>query len=59
LRLQLRGEAFNIFNHANLYVEGANAVDTAGSVPYVPSCRACTGTSADRRNLQLAAKIIF
>jgi outer membrane receptor protein involved in Fe transport len=59
LKLQIRGEAFNIFNHANLYVEGANAVDTAGSVPYVPSCRACTGTSADRRNLQLAAKIIF
>jgi hypothetical protein len=59
LKLQLRGETFNIFNHANEYVEGPLAVDTAGSPAYVPSCRACTNTYTDRRNLQLAAKFIF
>ena len=60
MSLQLRGEAYNLFNHANLYVEGANA-DT-GSASYITACRAgggCSNANSDRRNLQLAAKIIF
>jgi hypothetical protein len=60
MSLQLRGEAYNLFNHANLYVEGANA-DT-GSASYITACRAgggCSNADSDRRNLQLAAKIIF
>ncbi len=56
-KLQLRGEAYNIFNHANLYVLGAGA-DVSSST-YIPACRGCTGTVTDRRNLQLAAKFIF
>ncbi len=57
LRLQLRGEAYNIFNHPNLYVQGAAA--DVYSTAYIPACRACTETTTDRRNLQLAAKFIF
>jgi hypothetical protein len=56
-KLQLRGESYNIFNHANLYVVGT-AADVSSSA-YIPACRGCTGTVTDRRNLQLAAKIIF
>jgi hypothetical protein len=57
LKIQLRGEAYNIFNHANLYVVGAGA-DVSSSA-FIPACRGCTGTTTDRRNLQLAAKFIF
>ena len=49
--LQLRAELYNLFNHANLFVRGDEA-DISSSA-YVPAYR--TG----RRNLQLAAKIIF
>ncbi len=57
MSLQLRAETFNLFNHANLYVVGASA--DVGAQNYVTACRGCTGSSYDRRNLQLAAKIIF
>lgn len=62
VKLQLRGEAYNLMNHANLYVVGTAADDSSTS--YIPSCRGCTPTgfpnsTIDRRNLQLAAKIIF
>ena len=60
--LQLRAETFNLFNHANQYVVGAGAdlgnfgpADTA----VITSCRGCTGSTYDRRNLQLAVKLIF
>ena len=61
-KLQLRGEAYNIFNHANLYVVGAAANTAATSI--IPACYGCApiGTPQsedDRRNLQLAAKLIF
>jgi len=55
--LQLRAESFNIFNHANLYVVG-NSADV-GSGTAVTACYGCTGSTYDRRHLQLAAKIIF
>src|ERR1700687_827530 len=48
---QLRGETFNLFNHANLYVVGASA--DLGSGNSVPACYGCTGSSYDRRHLQL------
>ena len=48
--LQLRGEVFNLFNHANMFVNyGSNDV-SQGDVQSVRS---------GRRNVQLAAKIIF
>jgi hypothetical protein len=57
ITLQLRGETFNIFNHANLYVVG-NSADL-GSGNSVTACYGCTGSTYDRRNLQLAAKVVF
>ena len=57
ITLQLRGEAFNLLNHANLYVNGASA--NLASQPYVVACFGCTASTYDHRNLQLAAKIIF
>ena len=55
--LQLRGETFNIFNHANLYDVGANA--DVGASNSVTACYGCTGSTYDRRHLQLGAKLIF
>jgi hypothetical protein len=55
--LQLRAEAFNLFNHANLYGVGSSAdLGTGGAVN---ACYGCTGSTYDRRHLQLAAKIIW
>lgn len=61
-KLQMRGEAYNIFNHANLYVVGSAA--NTGSTSFIPACYGCSpiGTTQaedDRRNLQLALKLIF
>ena len=55
--LQLRGEVFNLFNHPNLYVVGSSA--DVGSGNSVTACYGCTGSTYDRRNMQLAAKVIF
>jgi len=50
VRLQLRAEFYNLFNHANMFVDGASAEVNEGQV---------TGFKDGRRNVQLAAKIIF
>ena len=55
--LQLRAETYNLFNHANLYVEGG-AADTL-TTTYIPACYGCSGTPSDHRNLQLALKLLF
>jgi len=55
--MQLRAEAFNIFNHANLYVVGTSA--DLGSGNSVTACYGCTGSTFDRRHLQLALKLSF
>ncbi len=55
--LQLRAESFNIFNHANLYVNGPTA--DVGTSNAVSACYGCTGSTYDRRHMQLAAKVIF
>jgi len=62
LSMQLRVELYNIFNHANLYVEGIDA-DTL-TTSFIPACYGCAPagsvqSEADRRNVQLAAKVIF
>jgi len=61
--LQLRGEAYNIFNHSNLYIN-PDSVDVSGGG--VVSKRGIAGAQAglssgfdERRNLQLGAKITF
>jgi hypothetical protein len=58
VRLQLRLEAYNVLNHANAYVI-YGFPDNEISNGHVPVCFGCTGTSADRRNIQIAGKIIF
>jgi outer membrane receptor protein involved in Fe transport len=55
--VELRGEAFNAFNHANLYVIGSSA--DLGSGNTVDACFGCSGSSYDRRHFQLAARLIF
>lgn len=58
VNLQLRAEVFNLFNHANLFTDyGSNffkpaTADKPGSDPVF-------ATRDGRRNVQLAAKIIF
>jgi hypothetical protein len=49
-RLQLRAEFYNAFNHANMFVDGSSADNSAGEV---------LGFKTGRRNIQLAAKFIF
>jgi len=49
-RLQLRGEFFNVFNHANMFVDGANADVSSGNI---------LGFKSGHRNVQLAVKFIF
>ena len=49
-KLQFRGELYNIFNHANLFIDGGNAEINSGWVQ---------GFKAGRRNVQLALKFIF
>src|SRR6185503_4370926 len=48
--LQFRFEAYNVFNHANLFVSYAEAEVNTGFVP---------ASFLGRRNVQLAGKIIF
>lgn len=63
--LQLRGEAFNVMNHANLFVLGSTA--DASSFQFVQAKRggiatATTGPGQDtreHRNLQLGVKLTF
>jgi hypothetical protein len=49
-RLQLRGEFYNVFNHANMFVDGASAEVNEGLI---------RGFKDGRRNVQLAVKFIF
>jgi hypothetical protein len=50
VHLQLRGEFYNVFNHANMFVDGASAEVNEGLI---------RGFKDGRRNIQLAAKFIF
>lgn len=59
--VQLRGEFYNTFNHSNLYVVGADA-DLSGGNRTVAAQRGVPPTylgADDRRNIQLALKVIF
>ena len=50
VHLQLRSEFYNVFNHANMFVDGASAEVNEGLI---------RGFKDGRRNIQLAAKLIF
>ena len=62
--LQLRGEAFNLPNHANLWVQGSAAdVGTSQIVPAkkggLPGVLSQATNTHEHRNLQLAVKLNF
>ena len=51
MTLQLRGEVYNVFNHANLFVVGSET--DISRFGYAPARR------DGRRNVQFALRIIF
>jgi hypothetical protein len=58
VNLEVRGEMFNFFNHANLYVEnesfgGGAVINVQYDPPYVPA------DYTGHRNIQLAARVTF
>jgi hypothetical protein len=61
VRLQLRGEFYNVFNHANLYVSGAETDISARN--FVPARKGISGATGnpleERRNIQLGLKLTF
>jgi outer membrane receptor protein involved in Fe transport len=64
MSLQLRLEAYNVFNHSNLYVNQNSAVTIGGAgfitASYgVPVNALVDGAVQENRNVQLGAKLIF
>ncbi len=57
VKMQIRGELYNVFNHANLYII-PDSIDVEGG-GNVTACKACLGLNSDRRNVQMAVKLIF
>ncbi len=66
-RIQLRAEAFNVFNHANLAIN-SGSLDISSSIvdpnldfndPVNTATRYVTASKTARRNLQFAIKFIF
>ena len=61
--LQFRGEMYNVFNHANLYVNSSTADISAGA-QFVQACRGCATSlnsngvtvPTDRRNVHFITR---
>ena len=61
MRVQFRGEFFNLLNHANNYID-ASSLDVSGCIaPAAGNATSCVipVTKADKRDVQLAVKFIF
>jgi|SRR5579863_744503 len=63
-KLQFRAEAFNVFNHSNLYIVNANT--DASATQFITAQKGTYynnnlfgGPTTENRNLQLALKLIF
>jgi hypothetical protein len=62
MSLQLRFEAYNLFNHSNLYVNWGSAYIAGGAGNITASYGLLPNTSPqlyENRNIQLGAKFIF
>ena len=57
--LELRAEAFNVFNHPNLGNPGRVASVGSTSFGLITATRLPTGDSGSARQIQLAAKVLF
>ena len=57
--LELRAEAFNVFNHPNLGQPGRIATVGSTSFGLITSTRLPTGDSGSARQIQFAAKLLF
>jgi len=59
-QLQFRAEMFNAFNHANLYINTPLVdISTLNYVPATKGIRPFVGAQPERRNVQVALKLIF
>lgn len=58
VKLQVRGELYNVFNHANNYINGGT-IDVSASTDNSGNIGLVTVKKYDQRNVQLALKIIF
>ena len=56
--LQLRAEAFNVFNHSNLFIVNGN-LDASGTSTITAQRGVFPSGNLERRNVQLAAKFVF
>jgi hypothetical protein len=56
--MQLRLEAFNVFNHSNLQIVNAN-LDASGTNVITAQRGVFPSGNLERRNVQLAAKFVF
>lgn len=63
MKLQFRAEAFNVFNHSNMYIVGSNtdisATDYVTAIRGVRADNTLASYAPENRNLQLALKFIF
>ncbi len=59
MSLQLRLEAYNVFNHSNLYVNTGSAYIYGGAGNITASYGGSNGTYLENRNVQIGAKFIF
>jgi outer membrane receptor protein involved in Fe transport len=62
MHIQLRGEFYNVFNHANMFIDGSSAeVNNCLQFDNAGNCTTAGVRSFKdgRRNIQLAAKFIF